>query len=109
MNEITVQDLKAKLDAEEPLFLLDVREPFEFEIGAIAGSTLLPLGEIMRRSDELEPPEEAVVITICHHGVRSLQAAGILMHQLGIENEVLSLKGGIDAWSALIDPSVPRY
>ena len=109
MNEITVQELKAKLDAGEPLFLLDVREPSEFEIGAIAGSTLLPLGEIMRRSDELEPPEEAVVITICHHGVRSLQAAGILIHQLGIENEVLSLKGGIDAWSALIDPSVPRY
>lgn len=109
MHEITVQELKDKLDAGEHLYLLDVREPFEFEIAAIAGSTLVPLGEIMRRSDEIEPGEDALVVTICHHGVRSLQAAGILQHQLGIENEVRSLKGGIDAWSALIDPGLARY
>lgn len=109
MNEISVRELKEKLDSGENLYLLDVREPGEFEICALEGSTLVPLGELMRRSDEIEPPEGALVVTICHHGVRSLQAAGILLHQLGMENEVVSLKGGIDAWSAIIDPSVPRY
>jgi len=67
----------------------------------------VPLDQLGDLADEITPPEGALVVTYCHHGVRSLNAAAILM-QLG-HDKVASLAGGIDAWSQLIDPSVARY
>ena len=103
--EISVQELKRKMDAREALELIDVREPFEFEIARIDGATLIPLGEIAERADELK--REEPIIVHCHSGRRSAQAVRLLQ-QRGFTN-VYNLEGGIDAWSDLIDPSVPRY
>jgi sulfur-carrier protein adenylyltransferase/sulfurtransferase len=103
--EISVQELKRKMDANEPFLLLDVREPFEFEIAHIDGATLIPLGEIAERSNELK--REQPIVVHCHSGRRSAQAV-LLLQQRGFTN-VYNLEGGIDAWSDLIDPSVPKY
>ncbi len=101
---INVRELKRKMDAREKFSLIDVREPFEFDIAKIDGATLIPLGEIATRIDELENEE---IIVHCHSGARSAQAVD-LMRKAGLTN-VYNLEGGIDAWSEEIDPSVPRY
>ena len=101
---ITVQELKRKMDAREKFSLVDVREPFEFDIAKIEGAKLIPLGEIAARADELENGE---IIVHCHSGMRSAQAVELL-RSAGLTN-VYNLEGGIDAWSEEIDPSVPRY
>jgi rhodanese-related sulfurtransferase len=85
--------------------LLDVREPWEFEKAKIAGSRLVPLGEVARRFGELDP--KAQVVAICHHGGRSMQAA-LFLEKNGFAS-VHNLTGGVDAWSRMVDPSVPLY
>lgn len=104
--EISPQELKRKLDAGEPLTLLDVREPWEHETAHIAGSRLIPMGEIPARAEEALDPAQHIVV-LCHHGVRSLDVTGWLRQQRF--EKVQSTRGGIDAWSRLIDPTVPRY
>jgi len=103
--EISVQKLKGKMDAREAFDLIDVREPFEFEIARIDGAKLIPLGEIPERADELD--REQTLIVHCHSGRRSAQAVRLLK-QRGFAN-VYNLEGGIDAWSDFIDPTVPKY
>lgn len=105
--QISVADLHARLAAGEPVYLLDVREPDEHALCRLPGDTLIPLGELVSRIDEVQPPDGVPVVAYCHHGVRSLRAVGFLRQQ-GFEAAV-SLAGGIDAWSRLIDPAVPRY
>jgi rhodanese-related sulfurtransferase len=91
---------------ETGLILLDVREPWEVATAQIAGSKLIPMGEIPSRAfQELDP--EASIITVCHSGVRSLNVAAWMRNQ-GFE-KVQSMSGGIDSWSREIDPAVPRY
>jgi sulfur-carrier protein adenylyltransferase/sulfurtransferase len=102
---ISVQELKRKMDAREGFELIDVREPFEFEIARIDGARLIPLGEVAERSDELQ--REQPVVVHCHSGRRSAQAVRLLQ-QRGFAN-VYNLEGGIDAWSDFIDPTVPKY
>lgn len=102
---ISVQELKRKLDAGEAFELIDVREPFEFEIARIDGATLIPLGEIADRAKELESGQTFIVH--CHSGRRSAQAVRLLKER-GF-NSVYNLEGGIDAWSDFIDPNVPKY
>jgi rhodanese-related sulfurtransferase len=86
--------------------LIDVREPWEFATAQIPGSLLIPMGDVAARAhQELDPDERLVVV--CHHGMRSMNVAVWLRNQ-GFEN-AQSLGGGIDAWSAEIDPAVPRY
>src|SRR6267154_1983124 len=102
---ISVQELKRRMNAIEDFELIDVREPFEFEIARINGAKLIPLGEIAERADELQ--REQPVVVHCHSGRRSAQAVRLL-EQRGFAN-VYNLEGGIDAWSDLIDPSVPKY
>jgi len=86
--------------------LIDVREPWEFQTAHIDGSVLMPMGDVAARAhQELDPDERLVVL--CHHGQRSLNVTVWLRNQ-GFEN-VQSLRGGIEAWSAQIDPTVPRY
>ena len=93
------------MDAHEAFDLIDVREPFEFEIARIDGAQLIPLGEILERADELRREETCIVH--CHSGRRSAQAVRLLK-QHGFAN-VYNLEGGIEAWSDSIDPSVPKY
>ncbi|MBA2430590.1 MAG: molybdopterin-synthase adenylyltransferase MoeB [Chthoniobacterales bacterium] len=103
--EISVQELKRRLDRDEPLLLVDVREPFEFQIARIGGAKLIPLGQLPQRLAEIRDAPEVVVH--CHSGVRSAHAVEML-RESGMTN-VFNLAGGIDAWSVEIDPSVPRY
>jgi adenylyltransferase/sulfurtransferase len=102
---ISVRELKAKMDNGEPLTLIDVREPFEYEIARIEGSRLIPLGDLETRISEL--PKTGVLVLQCHSGGRSEHAARIL-REAGFANAV-NLEGGIDAWSVEVDPAVPRY
>ena len=83
------------MDAGERFELIDVREPFEYEIARIDGAKLIPLGEIAERVDELD--REQPIIVHCHSGSRSAQAVRLLQ-QRGFAN-VYNLEGGIDAWS----------
>ena len=85
--------------------VLDVREPQEYEIGKIDGSTLIPLGEIPTRFQEL--PSDKEIVVNCKMGGRSAQACMFLADN-GYEN-VTNLAGGILAWSDEVDPSVPKY
>jgi adenylyltransferase/sulfurtransferase len=107
VRQIRPRELAAKLAAGEPVWLLDVRQPWEHDLAALPGSTLIPLGELPHRADEVQPPAGAQVVVYCHHGVRSLSGAALL-EQAGVA-DVASLAGGIDAWSEQVDPSVPRY
>jgi rhodanese-related sulfurtransferase len=89
------------------ILLVDVRQPWEHELAALPDDVLIPLDQLAERADELEPAADTLVVTYCHHGIRSLNAAAIL-ERLG-HARVASLAGGIDAWSQLVDPTVPRY
>jgi rhodanese-related sulfurtransferase len=99
--------LAKKLAAGEPVYLVDVREPSEHEYCRLPGSVLIPLGELSHRVADVDPPPGSTVVVYCHHGIRSLSGAAILEAN-GVK-EAYSLAGGIEAWSMLIDPSVPRY
>jgi sulfur-carrier protein adenylyltransferase/sulfurtransferase len=88
-----------------PIVLLDVREPFERELAVIEPSVHIPMGEVPERVDEL--PRDRPIVVYCHGGGRSAMIAGFLEGQ-GFTH-VANLTGGIDAWSVLVDPKVPRY
>jgi adenylyltransferase/sulfurtransferase len=103
--EITPVDLKKRLDAGDKLFILDVREPNEYQINKIQGSTLIPLGELPRRYQEL--PRDVEIITQCKMGGRSAKAQDFLK-SVGFTN-VKNLKGGILEWIDKVDPSQPKY
>nr|WP_308789539.1 rhodanese-like domain-containing protein [Polyangium mundeleinium] len=107
MSQISPRELADVIAAGKPVYLIDVRKPWEHERSALPGSLLVPLDELTERADEIEPPPGALVVAYCHHGVRSLSAAALL-DRLGLPG-VASLRGGIDAWSREIDPSIPRY
>ncbi len=102
--EISVEELKRRLDAKEDFVLVDVREPHEYKICNLNGN-LIPLGEIPRRVNELDPAKEMVIH--CHHGGRSARAVAFL-RQAGF-NKVSNLAGGIHAWADRIDPKMPKY
>ncbi len=102
--EITVEELKQKLDAKEDVFILDVREPHEFQICNLNGY-LLPLGDLPKRAHELDSSRE--IVAHCRSGVRSAQAVDFLRHA-GFR-KVKNLKGGILAWADKIDPKMPKY
>lgn len=102
---ITVRELKDRLDKGDKVFLLDVREPHEFSMAKIEGSTLIPLGTLPQSLNQLDPTDE--IVALCHKGMRSADAVGFLLQQ-GF-SDVKNLIGGIEAWSVEIDHSVPRY
>jgi molybdopterin/thiamine biosynthesis adenylyltransferase/rhodanese-related sulfurtransferase/molybdopterin converting factor small subunit len=103
--EITPVDLKKKMDAGEQPFILDVREPNEYQINRIEGSTLIPLGELPRRYQEL--PRDREIVTQCKMGGRSAKAQDFLK-SVGFTN-VKNLRGGILEWIDKVDPSQPKY
>lgn len=104
--EITVDQARTLLASDHPPLLLDVREPMEYQLAHIEGSTLIPMGEIPGRAHQ-ELDDEAPILVLCHHGARSLSVTAWLRNQ-GFD-KAQSIAGGIDAWSRLIDPHVPRY
>ena len=104
--EISAEELKSQLAQTKAPRLLDVREPWEFQLAQIAGSHPIPMGEIPARAHQELDPEEHIVV-ICHHGVRSLNVTHWLRQQ-GFE-QVQSLRGGIDRWSRSVDSAVPTY
>lgn len=106
-REITPQALAEKMATGEAVYLLDVRQELEHQTAALPNSKLIPLDQLATRAGEIELPDDALLVTYCHHGIRSLSAAALL-HHLGFTG-VVSLQGGIDAWSLLIDASIPRY
>lgn len=104
--EITTDDLNRLKQAGGDVTLLDVREPWEFEVARIAGSKHIPMGDIPARFQQELSPEDHIVV-VCHHGVRSMNVTAWLRQQ-GFE-KTQSLRGGIDRWSREIDHSVPLY
>jgi rhodanese-related sulfurtransferase len=107
IQQITVQQLKTRLEKGESTYLLDIRQQWEHDTAALPGSVLIPLDQLSLRAEEIQPAEEALVVVYCHHGIRSLSGAAMLQH-LGFRN-VVSLAGGIDTWSLHVDPKLPRY
>ncbi len=103
--ETTVLELKARMDRGDDVFVLDVREPHEYEINRVPGATLIPLGELPQRFTELDPTRE--IVCQCKSGVRSARAASFLREH-GFKH-VKNLKGGVLAWIDQVDPSQPKY
>lgn len=102
---ISPKELRARLDKGDKLVLLDVREPWEYDLAKLAGSILIPLATLPQSMAKLD--REAEIVAICHHGMRSADATNFLLQQ-GF-GSVKNLVGGIDAWSVQVDGSVPRY
>src|SRR5436853_3453674 len=104
LPEISVEDLKKKLNNKEDIFVLDVREPHEYQICNIGGH-LIPLGDLPKRVNELDSSRE--IVAHCRSGVRSAKAVGFLQ-QAGFK-KVHNLAGGILAWADRVDPKMPKY
>ena len=103
--EITATEVKKMMDERRPFVLIDVREPHEYQICRIPGSTLIPLGDVPKRMSELSSADEIVVH--CRSGQRSAQAVDLLM-KAGFR-KIRNLKGGVLAWAEQVDPSMPKY
>lgn len=104
MKEVTVQELKEKIENDEDFFLLDVREMTEYLVSNLDG-THIPLGELDSRIKEIEDQKDQAVIVMCRSGGRSGRACDYLSG-MGFHN-VANLRGGITAWAKEIDPSMP--
>jgi adenylyltransferase/sulfurtransferase len=102
--EIRVEELKQRLDAGENLFLLDVRDEYEYEISNIGGQ-LIPLAELSQRINELDVNRK--IVTVCKMGPRGAKAVQVL-HKAGFK-QVWNLTGGIHAWSERVDRRVRKY
>ena len=105
IREITPVQLKQRLGTADAPFLLDVREPREFDYCHLEGAVLIPMAELQRRAAEL--PTDREIVAICHHGVRSFQAAAFLRQNFGLD--VTNLQGGIAAWAQEVDPTMKQY
>ena len=104
-SQLSPRELKQLLDSGRTLLLLDVREPEEVALVRIDGAVHIPMHEIAGRLHELDP--DADVVVYCHHGIRSANVAAFLLQRDFVS--VANLSGGIDAWAATVDPSLPRY
>ncbi len=106
IEEISASDAKKAMDDGSDIQLIDVRQPDEYAFAKIEGSKLIPLGEIVRRMNELDPEREAIIH--CKMGGRSAKAIEMLQ-QAGYQGKLRNMKGGITAWSNEVDPKVPKY
>ncbi len=104
--QITAKEVSERIARGDNLLLVDVRESWEYDLCKIPGARLIPLGTIPANLNTLLDVDDEV-ICYCHHGMRSLDAA-VWLRQQGVES-AKSMAGGIERWSAEIDPSVPRY
>lgn len=106
MEEITVTELKRRLDAGDDLQIVDVREANEYAFARLPDTIHIPLGQIVSRAGEIDATRETVVH--CKGGFRSAKAIEALT-RAGYSGKLINLKGGILAWSHEVDPSVPKY
>ncbi len=106
IEEISATDLKLRIDDGEDIQLIDVRQPDEWAFAKIEGAKLIPLGEIIKRMDEIDENRETVIH--CKAGMRSARAVEALQ-RAGFKGELKNLKGGITAWSNEVDPKIPKY
>ena len=106
MREFNAVELEAYLEnAEQRPILLDVRQPWEYDVCRLDNSQLIPMGQIPHQLDELETDRETVVI--CHHGVRSRQV-GFFLERAGFSN-IINLKGGVNDWARTVDTTMATY
>jgi len=106
MRQMSARQLKEHLEqSKNPPLLLDVREPWEYEVCRIDGAQLVPMRSIPAALDRFDREQEIVVI--CHHGIRSRQVATYMEHQ-GFKN-IINLQGGVAGWAQEVDPSMPTY
>ncbi|MDE0017630.1 MAG: rhodanese-like domain-containing protein [Candidatus Poribacteria bacterium] len=105
LPEISPQELKQKLDENESVLLLDVREPLEYDVVHLENAMLIPLNTLPQHINGI--PSDQEIVVYCHHGQRSLYAVAYLQ-QNGF-NDAKNLIGGIDQWAVEIDPTLPRY
>lgn len=104
--EMTVRELKERMDAGQVPYILDVRRPDEYEIANLNGK-LIPLNELPQRLDEIEAGKDELVVVHCRSGARSERAVQFLQaHGFA---QAVNLKGGVLAWSKEIDPTMPTY
>ena len=104
---LSPQELSARLQSDQRPHLLDVRQPEEYAVVALPNATLIPLGELALRADEIEEWKNEEIVVYCHHGIRSLNAISQL-RALGF-TRLYNLAGGIDRWSTEVDLRLPRY
>jgi rhodanese-related sulfurtransferase len=102
---ISPPELAERMKSEGNLHLIDVREPWEYEMASINGATLLPLSRFNEWIDQLTADQE--IIVMCHHGIRSANVCQFLVRN-GFQ-QVFNLEGGIDLWSKSVDATIPRY
>lgn len=105
--EIDVESVKNLIDSQADFLLIDCRQPDEHQFCRIESAKLIPMNETPSRVEELEPHRESQIVVHCHHGGRSMQVVQWLRSQgfSGAQN----MTGGIEAWSQIVDPEVPRY
>ncbi len=106
MQEITATELKRRMEANDDIQLIDVRQPDEYAFAKIKGAKLIPLGEIVQRMDEIDEDKE--IVLQCKAGGRSAKAIEMLT-QAGFKGKMSNLKGGITSWSNDVDANVPKY
>jgi adenylyltransferase/sulfurtransferase len=106
MPEITATELKQRLDKGDDIQIIDVREPDEYQRARLPNSIHIPLGQVVNRMSEIDPARYTVVH--CKMGGRSARAIEALK-RAGFDGQLTNLKGGINAWSNDVDPSVPKY
>ena len=102
---VSVQDVKALLDSKASFCLIDVRQDWELDLCRLENSLNIPLNSLPQRLEEI--PTDIPLFTLCHHGVRSQQAA-VYLKNAGFQN-VSNIKGGIDAWAKEIDTTLKTY
>jgi rhodanese-related sulfurtransferase len=105
ISQISAPQLRELLDSPHPPHLIDVREPWEWQLTRIEGSRWIPLREVAARCGEIDRTHPTVII--CHHGMRSLQVVAFLQRQ-GFDN-LHNLAGGLDAWARQVDPALAVY
>lgn len=104
-ESISPQKLAERLENDEEINLIDIREPLEFELAHLENAKFLPLSQFNEWINDLNPEEE--IIVMCHHGIRSANLCMFLIRN-GFE-KVFNLDGGIDLWSKEVDSDIPRY
>lgn len=106
MDDISATELDELIRSGADIQLIDVRQPAEYNFARIPGAKLIPLGDIIRRMDEIDAKKETILA--CKMGGRSAQAIHLL-RQAGFTGRLRNLRGGITAWSNDVDPKVPKY
>jgi adenylyltransferase/sulfurtransferase len=106
MQEITAKELNELISSGADIQLIDVRQPAEHNFARIPGAKLIPLGDIVKRINEIDPTRYTIIH--CKMGGRSAQAIRIL-ERAGFKGKLRNLRGGITAWSNEVDPKVPKY